>query len=151
MDEIHLPDDRCPKLGTWIRNLPKNVQVVLTSRPYIKTGQVDLTLRLAHPTSDEALLLTMQRVEPSIDALEPGVDEKREELNRIRKWIKKNKGILPLLINHRALNAFNQYIQSGTHNRTEEAPTDIRGQEKLHYRSPTPENIRALMRFFRSG
>ncbi len=126
LDELNNPDDRCPKIGFWLNDLPANVQVILSSRPYIPIGEVDLTLTIRHLTSKEIFDLTIQKINIEKERLFNLQDDKWELFNpddfedmngQIKDWYKKHTEVWPLLANHRALSAFILYLFNVTPNR----------------------------------
>lgn len=113
-DELHNAEDRINKLLGWISALPSNVQVIITSRPKMGIDNFDLAFSIAPLQAKEICLLIGKRLWNSRKIIARGEEnfDKKEMIKKIISWVKGNRELLPILKNHRALDAFTKYFDN---------------------------------------
>jgi len=153
LDEVNSVNTRARVLISWIRRLPGNIQVILTTRPFIISAEQDWETRKFVPLKDDEIVqLLRQRLESQItintDIIEYSL------IATIEMWLRKNTGMYPLLSSHRAHTVFAEYAsefigqssnQSFAFAADEPAKTISAIEESIHYAEETPpvrdENI----------
>lgn len=100
MDEIVNFEEFTPRLQTWIGQLPRNVQIVLSSRPYALSEHSGKQVEITPLTDEQILALIRQKLfgEPSEQIL--------FELEVITEYLHREQGIFDLLRKPRAIDGF---------------------------------------------
>jgi hypothetical protein len=104
VDEIRNREDAGAKLGEWIRLLPSNVQVVITSRPYaVDKTLADLVIDLM-PLSDEDVLFLLRG-----NVFKADPENAEDKFDQINEFIRLHPDFPSLLTRQRALVGFINY------------------------------------------
>ncbi|PWH13626.1 MAG: hypothetical protein DDG59_13990 [Anaerolineae bacterium] len=103
LDEIINLEHFAPNLKTWLEQLPSNVQVVLSSRPYALGEHSGIQIELSKLSCQEIFDLI------KIKLMSRAVENIDSELERIQNYFLQNGSIFDLICTPRAIDGFLSY------------------------------------------
>jgi hypothetical protein len=100
-----------PILGLWLRLLPQNVQVVLTSRPHASPDLASEVLEIAPLHAEDILYLVNGKVEASLmSKSEKEIGEIKNTTKMTFEFLQSHPEFLEFLDRHRAIDGFLEYL-----------------------------------------